>query len=165
MHFAYLDASALAKRYFPEVGTAAMDHVFRRIPPDRMILLPVGLAEVASILVRKRNAGHLTTVQLHGVLTTMRTEVGAWSPLHIPFINDRLADRAVDLVERHSINSTDAILLRSALDHATRYRANGADLILITCDLRLLRAARAESLASFNPETQPESDLDALLGP
>jgi predicted nucleic acid-binding protein len=165
MFHAYLDASALAKRYFPETGTAVLDHLFRRIPPERMVLLPVGLADVASILVRKRNAGLLTTVQLHRALTTMRTEVGVWSNVHIPFVHDHLADRAIDLIDRHSVNSTDAILLRSALDLATRYRANGVDLFLVTCDLRLIRAARAENLATFNPETQTEADLDTLLGP
>jgi predicted nucleic acid-binding protein len=165
MYHAYFDASALAKRYFPETGTAVVDHLFRRIPPERMVLLPVGLAEVASILVRKRNAGPLTTAQLHGALNMMRTEVGVWSYVHIPFANDRLADRAIDLIDRHSVNSTDAILLRSALDLATRYRANGLDLFLVTCDLRLIRAARAENLATFNPEAQAEADLDTILGP
>jgi predicted nucleic acid-binding protein len=127
MHYAFLDASALAKRFIPEAGTPVMDHVFRRFPPERMVLLPVGLAEVASILVRKRNAKLISTVELHRALTTLRGEVGVWSYVHIPFVSDRMADRAVDLVDRHSLNATDAILLRAALDLAVRYRSNGAD--------------------------------------
>jgi predicted nucleic acid-binding protein len=165
VYHTYLDASALAKRYFPETGTPVVDHLFLRVPPERMLLLPVGLAEVASILVRKRNAGLLTTAQLHRTLTTLRTEVGTWSYVDMPFVNDRLADRAIDLVDRHSINSTDAILLRSALDHAVRFRANGVDLVLVASDRRLLKAGGEENLATFNPETQTEADLDALLGP
>jgi predicted nucleic acid-binding protein len=59
MLFTYLDASALAKRYVPEPGTAVVNHLFVRIPRAQMIVLNVGLGEVVSILLRKRNAGKL----------------------------------------------------------------------------------------------------------
>jgi hypothetical protein len=35
--------------------------------------------------------------------------------------------------------------------------------VLIASDLRLIAAAQAESLLKFNPETQGQSELDALL--
>jgi uncharacterized protein (DUF934 family) len=76
-----------------------------------------------------------------------------------------LVFRAVPLILTHSINSTDAILLRSALDFAGQLRAAGHDLVLVVSDRRLLAAARAEGLATFNPETDANADLDALLGP
>jgi hypothetical protein len=53
--FAYLDASTLAKRYVPEPGTAGMNYVWARLPPDRLVVFGVGMAEVVSILVRARN--------------------------------------------------------------------------------------------------------------
>ena len=40
----------------------------------------------------------------------------------------------------------------------------GDDLVLVTSDQRLLRAAQVEGVLTFNPETQTEGDLDALLG-
>lgn len=61
--------------------------------------------------------------------------------------------------------STDAILLRSALDLAVPLRAAGDDLLLISCDQRLLKAAQAEGLTTFDPENKSDVDLDALLGP
>jgi len=36
-------------------------------------------------------------------------------------------------------------------------------LVLVTSDQRLLRAAQAEGVLTFDPTTQTESDLDALL--
>jgi hypothetical protein len=58
---------------------------------------------------------------------------------------------------------TDAILLRSALDLAANLRARGDDLVLVASGGRLQRAAQAEGLIVFNPETQTSADLDLLL--
>jgi hypothetical protein len=51
------------------------------------------------------------------------------------------------------------------LDLAAPYRASGDDLVLFSSDQRLLRAAQAEGLLTFNPETQVQTTLDTLLGP
>jgi hypothetical protein len=69
------------------------------------------------------------------------------------------------LIDRHSVNSTDGIILRAALDLAAALRARGDRLIVVSCDTRLLKASTTEGLATFNPESQSETDLDALLGP
>jgi predicted nucleic acid-binding protein len=163
--FAYLDASALAKRYYPEVGSAVVDHLFLRVPQDRMLTLSVGLTEVASVLARKRNAGRISATLFLGALRRLRAEAGPASPVRLIEVDGHLAEQAFDFVDIHSLNATDAVLLRSALDLTASLRASGDDLLLVASDQRLLRAARAEGLAVFNPETQSESNLDALLGP
>ncbi len=76
-----------------------------------------------------------------------------------------LAVDALPLIATHSVNGTDAMILRSALDIATTHRVDGDDLVLVTSDQRLLRAAQAEGLVTFNPETQDQTALAALLGP
>jgi predicted nucleic acid-binding protein len=163
--FAYLDASALAKRYAMEVGTPVMNHLFRRTPLDRMIILAVGMAEVISIMVRKHNGGRITTAIYQQGLKDFRNEVSAGSGVRIIHIDAVLVESAYDFIERYSVNSTDAILLRSALDLAALLRPAGDDLLLVASDLRLLKAAQAEGLTTFNPETQSAADLDAMLGP
>lgn len=77
--------------------------------------------------------------------------------------DNTLVTAALPLINTHSINATDAILLRSALDLAAYLRANGHDLMLVASDHRLLKAAQAEGLLALNPETHIEADLDALL--
>ena len=67
------------------------------------------------------------------------------------------------LIEKYSLNSTDAILLNSALNIAADLRHAGNDLVLVAADGRLLRAARAEGLDTFNPERNSQADLNALL--
>jgi hypothetical protein len=53
----YCDASALGKRYAPEVGTPLVNHLFGTVPHHRLVMLTPGLGETLSILVRRRNAG------------------------------------------------------------------------------------------------------------
>ena len=68
-----------------------------------------------------------------------------------------------ELIVTHSINSTDAIILRCALDSAIELRGDGDDLILVATDTRLLRAAQAEYLHTFNPETDSQAILDTFI--
>ena len=77
---------------------------------------------------------------------------------------DSLINTAASLVEKHSLNATDAVILRSVLDLVVVLRATGDDLVLVTSDQRLLGAAQVEGVLTFNPETQTEGDLNALLG-
>jgi uncharacterized protein len=165
MLHSYLDGSALAKRYCPEPGSAVVDHLFGCVPPYRLVVLSVGLAEVVSLLVRKRNAGSLTPARFGQAIRALWAEVGPLAAVRIFDATVVLAERACDLIDRHSINSTDAILLRSALDLATGLRTRGDDLLLVASDRRLIRAAGAEGLTTFDPEAQSAADLDALLGP
>ena len=96
-------------------------------------------------------------------MTDFRSEViDAASFTKIP-ATDSLVNAAASLVEKHSLNATDAVILRSVLDLVTVLRGTGDDLVLVTSDRRLLRAAQVEGVLTFNPETQ-KGDLDALLG-
>lgn len=76
---------------------------------------------------------------------------------------DSIIRASLDLIERHSINATDAIVLCSALEVANALRNAGDDLVLIASDLRLIRAAQAEGLVTFNPELDTQMQLDALI--
>lgn len=161
-HF-FLDASALAKRYAPEAGTPVINHLLAQLPLNRMLVFNVGVAEIVSILVRKRNAGQLPPVAFSQALIDFRAEIVNQSRVRKIAADTDLVMAALPLINQHSINATDAILLRSALDLAAHYRINGDDLVLVASDQRLLRAAIAEGLLVFNPETQTTTDLDALL--
>jgi predicted nucleic acid-binding protein len=165
MIFAIMDASALVKRYVVETGTDSVNHVFHRIPLDRMHFVSVGLTEVVSVLVRKRNAGRMPAGSFCNGYLAFQDEICPPNVGRKIAVGDGLAIRAFPLVDRHSINATDAIILLSAIDIAAALRANGDDLVLVASDQRLLRAAQAEGLATFDPETQSAADLDAILGP
>jgi predicted nucleic acid-binding protein len=165
VRFCFLDASALAKRYAPEVGSVLIDHLLDNVPQDRLYLFNVGMAEVLSLLVRKRNAGQLSAADYSQALVEFGAEIVSSRTLHKVVAGNAMVTAALPLIEVHSLNATDAILLRLALNLATQLRAAGHDLVLVASDQRLLRAAQAEGLLTFDPETQGQVVLDALLGP
>jgi predicted nucleic acid-binding protein len=160
-----LDASGLVKRYSAEAGAALVDHLFMRATAARLMCLMLGAAEVAAALVRKRNGGIISPAIYAAAMTQFRYEVlDASGFVKLPADNT-LIYASIALVSKHSVNATDAIILRSALDLAAQHRAVGNDLVLLSSDQRLLRAAQSEGLLTYNPETQDQAALDALLGP
>jgi predicted nucleic acid-binding protein len=159
----YVDASALAKRYSPEIGTPLMNHLFGSVPTNRLCVLNIGIAEVVAVLVRKRNAGRLAAALFAQAVLNVRTELVSPQNLNRVTADDSLVTAALPLIDAHSINATDGIILCSALDIAAALRSSADELALVASDQRLLRAAQAEGLVTFDPETQTQADLDALL--
>ncbi len=164
-HSLYLDASALAKRYVPEPGSAQVDAVFDAKPAHPSFVLNVGAGEVVSILVRKRNAGLPSASDFGQAMASLDAEIIAAIHVTLLPVTNRLARSSVPLIVAHSINSTDAVLLKSALNIARRLRAAGDD--LVSRRLRPTPAARAqaEGLDTFNPETQDQAALAVFMGP
>lgn len=138
-------------------------HLFVRLTPKRIVVLGVGIAEVASILVRKRNAGVIPQAVFSNAIVNFSAEIINRRQVRKITASNALALAALALISQPAINATDAILLRSALTFATNLRARGDDLVLVASDQRLLRAAQVEGLLVFKPETQTTTDLDALL--
>ena len=161
--FFYIDASALAKRYVVEIGTPVVNHLFTRVTPHRFTVFNVDVAEVFSVLVRQRNTNRLSPAAFSQALVDFGAEVVHAASLRKAVAENALVTAALPLIEAHSINSTDAVILRSALDLAAQLRAGGDDLVLVASDQRLLKAAQAEGLVTLDPETQDAAALDVLL--
>ena len=162
-HRFYLDASALAKRYVVEQGTLVVNHLFRRVARDAMMCLTLGTLEVISVFVRKKNASAIPDPVFRQAMTDFRSEViDAANFTKIP-ATDLVVNAAAPLVAKHALNATDAVILRSVLDLVATLHPTGDALVLVTSDQRLLRAAQAEGVLTFDPTTQTEGDLDALL--
>jgi predicted nucleic acid-binding protein len=161
----FLDGSALAKRYVAEPGTPLLDHLFDHVAADRLFVLNVGLAEVVSILVRRKNAGTLSAATFSLALLHLGHEI-----IHAPTLRkleptNSLVVAALTHIPNHSVNATDAIVLHATLGLAQERRSRGDDLTLVASDQRLLRAAQAEGLGTFNPELQDQAALALLVGP
>jgi predicted nucleic acid-binding protein len=164
-HCFYLDASALAKRYMPEKRSPQVHALLDSVPGNRLFLLNLAAGEVASILVRKRNAGVISAAYFAQALIDFESEIVHAAGIKKLSATNRLVFSSFALISAHSINSSDAVTLKSALTVARRLRTAGDDLVLVASDQRLLRAAQTEGLSTFNPETQDQAALAALLGP
>ena len=161
----YLDASALAKRYIPEKGSVQVDAILDTVPSRRNYFLNVGAGEVLSILVRKRNAGTLSDPDFGQATADFHAEIArAAVATRVP-VTSRLVTGSFPLIVAHSLNSTDGLILKSALALGRRLRRAGDDLVLVASDQRLLRAAQSEGLKTFDPETQDHALLATLAGP
>ena len=162
MNYFYLDASALGKRYVTETGTPLVNRLFESVPRRRMIALVLALGELLSILVRRRNSGRLPERVYRQALVELRSEVVEEPDFALHSVSDELVRDSLPLIERHSLNATDALVLRSALDVADAVRKTGDDVVLVSSDSRLVAAARTCGLPVWNPEVDDHATLDAL---
>ena len=160
MYYFHFDASALTKRYTDEVGSDKIDFFLDNVPLERLSCLTISAMEVFWICVRKRNDGRITNHQFERAVTYLRHEViNSQSNFKTISVPDSLVWNSIRLIETHSLNSVDAMVLRSALDIAARLRNTGDTLVLVASDRRLLRAARTEGLQVFNPEVDSQQIL------
>ena len=160
MYYFYFDASALVKRYTRESGSDKMLFLFGNVPLTRLLCLTIGAIEVFWICIRKRNDGRITAGEFTQATGHLEYEVintqSGFKTLSVP---DSLVWNSMNLIATHSLNSVDAIVLRSALDTETELRNAGNTLVLVASDQRLLRAARTEGLQVFNPELDSQQTL------
>ncbi len=125
-----------------------------------MQCLMLGVVEVLWICVRKGNDSRITKNEFARAVTHLKSEViNRQSEFKTISIPDTLVLNSMCLIETHSLNSVDAMVLRSALDIATELRNTGNKLVLVASDQRLLRAAQTEGLLVFNPEVDSQQPL------
>ena len=140
-----------------------VDAIFAAVPAARLRVLNVGLGEVVSVLLRKRNSGVIFQDVFAQALGNFESEIIRGSGIRKVSVTSRLVTSSFGLILDHSINATDALVLRTALAIARRLRRTGDDLVLVASDQRLLRGARAEGLLAFDPESQDEAALAPLV--
>lgn len=163
MAYLYWDTSSLVKRYMSETGSACVDRIFSFVPKQQMMLLSVFIGEVISIAVKRHNARRLTARQLAKITVTFRNDAFGDAGAQVRSCGLPLVEASLPLIMKHSLNATDAVLLRSALDVLGELSDFGSQFVLITSDARLLRAAVSEGLQVINPETDSEERVASLL--
>lgn len=163
MNFFWLDANAYAKRYIAEKGSSLVNYLFEFVPLGRMICLFEGAGEIIFVFVRRRNENKITETFFNQIRQHFEEEFTNRSEIeHVFPTEDQITD-SWELIEKHSINSTDAIILQCAIDYANDLRMKGHRLILVSSDKRLIRAARNENMLTFNPETDTQTALNTFI--
>ena len=160
MNYFLFDTSALAKRYVPEVGTPLINHLLNTVSKQRTFVLVLAFGELVSFLVRKKNSGQISRMSYLQALADSRSEM---TGMVIQSVSDDLVWKSLSLIEQYSINATDAIILRCALNIADTLRVLGHDLVLVTSDIRLANSAQSSKLVVWNPEKDDQSSLEELI--
>jgi predicted nucleic acid-binding protein len=157
------DASALTKRYYPEVGSGVVDALFAAGLPSQMVTTFWGYAETYASLLRKRNRGDISAVFFASAVTLLQAEVLDSPDCVLLTVDDSAVLDGISLMLQHNLNTTDAALLATYLRYARSQPAGSPTSVLIAADQRLLRAAGAEGLATLDPEAVAAADIPALL--
>ncbi|MDQ2731500.1 MAG: hypothetical protein M3Y56_07565 [Armatimonadota bacterium] len=146
-----------------ETGTELVNHLFESVAADRMAVLYIGVGEVFSIMVRRRNSGLVRRKRFAEIAIQVMSEIVDEDDFQLHTATDDLVRDSLSLIEQYSINATDALVLCSAVQVANDLRSEGHDLVLIASDVRLLQAGRAEGLSIFNPETDSLPQLQIFV--
>lgn len=161
----WFDANAFAKQYVTEEGTLLINYFFENVANSRMLCLFDSLNEVYAVIARKLREQDGTLIQPdhnQAIQKFEREVVNHPDVVRVEATGDqKIAARK--LIAFHAINSADALILQCALDKASELRADGNHLVLVSSDRRLLRAAKRESLQTFDPVKDSQEDLDAFI--
>ena len=131
---AYLDASALVKRYVTERHSA--ETIELTSTADIVATSLVSRAEVAAALAKAVRSGLLSEADAR---KAQRTFAGEWPDLARIPVTEALVARADALAWDHALRGYDAVQLASAL---TWQESVGTDILVATFDAQLWKAAR-----------------------
>jgi predicted nucleic acid-binding protein len=160
---AFWDASALAKRYVPEVGSDVVKALFSAVPQPQMVGTVVGYAETFSILLRHHNRGTISRATFLTAKSLLRAEVVNAPDFTLLTVDDAAVSAGVPLIEKHNLNAHDAAILALVMRYLRILPPPTVSCVLIAADQRFLGAAQAEGLKTLNPELVAVADVPAFL--
>lgn len=129
----FLDSSALAKRYVEESGSARVDEIL--LSASSLGISMLSVPEVVSALCRRRRERKLSQQQYLKAKRSLFEDLGDSSIINI---TDQVVSRAVELLERWPLRSSDSLHVASAAEW-------DADLF-VSADERQCTAARGYGL-------------------
>ena len=138
---AYLDASALVKRFVLEEGTDAVKELVDSA--DACLTVSITKAEVGSALSRAARQGVIEDEEGRAALAALRA---VWPDLvRIP-VSEALLETAVELASKHGLRGYDSVQLAAATMWQS---ANQNAVRFATFDQKLARPAAAVGLEPF----------------
>jgi uncharacterized protein len=150
----FVDTSALAKRYVSETGSAWLRALLDPAAGAETFLVRVTAVELVAGLTRRQRGGSLAPHDTAVARNAFRGDLA--SEYQLVEVTASLADRAMSLAEAHGLRGYDAIQLAAALSVNEFCVAAGlSPLLLISSDVELNAAARAEGLTVDDPNGHP----------
>jgi predicted nucleic acid-binding protein len=149
----YLDSSALVKRYIVERGTLWIRSLTVRHAAHVLFTARVTGPEVVAAIARKVHVGDMLPHDAARAANNFRRD---WRiQYQIVEISSDLADRAMDLAQKHVLRGYDAMHLAAALELRQRRQVRtAAGLTFLSADVGQLQAAGAEGLSVQDPNAQ-----------
>jgi uncharacterized protein len=146
----FLDTSALAKRYIPEIGTPWINRITAPAENNILLLCQLAWVELQSAISRRQRENTLTPEQSQILSTNFQTH---WNTdYHIITVDQTLLNLASVLIKKHPLRAYDAVQLASALIIQPSLPNPATNpFTFVSADDRLLTIAQLEGLTTFNP--------------
>ena len=150
MIYFVLDACALARIYFPDIGTRNLLQIYNY--PDSKILVPhIAYSETISVLISALNQRLIDDNQYRLTKAGLSSDLLSGKILSVE-ITDVHISASEQLLEKHKrqpgkmkLGGADALYLALALQLASSLQRFGGRVVLVTSDSALYSAALAES--------------------
>jgi uncharacterized protein len=150
----YADSSVLVKRHVLENGSRWVQDLFDRSSENAVVTSRVSMVEVLSAFYRRMRENDIDLADCLAIAEDFKGICLA--EYELIELTPQIVEQSDALLKNHPLRAYDSIQLASALI-ASRSFAE-ADLprpVFLTADDRLLMAARAEGLATDNPNLHP----------
>jgi predicted nucleic acid-binding protein len=146
----YLDTSALVKRYAQERGTAWMLSLTDVTAEHDLYTVRVTGPEMIAALFRKARTGQISPDEAIRSAENFRAD---WrGQYQIVEVTALVADKAMELAEKHSLRGYDAVHLASAVAlQQMREAMELPSIIFVSADVQQRETAAAESLPVEDP--------------
>jgi predicted nucleic acid-binding protein len=146
----FLDSSALAKRYLPEVGTPWIRQ--QLTSANSIIVSRLASVEVMSAVSRRWREGSISLDVVTGISRLLNKHFQ--EQYIVVDVNHQLTHSAIQLLTQHPLRAYDALQLASAKVVSQKLTTNGLSPLTFLCaDARLLEIARNEGLQIDDPNS------------
>lgn len=150
MSLYFLEATAFAKLFVQEPGTAALIRLMETVEDNRKLISAGTFLEVYAAIRRRERAGDIAPADATAALEILRLEAARM--VQQP-INPAVLESARQLLDRTQLRWPAALQLGAAL--AARDMFQGTPITFVSASLELLEAARHEGLEIFDPVSEP----------
>ena len=154
MRVYYLDASAFAKHYLAEPGSGWIKELLGQSAQDRFVSAELISVEVVCAIARAEREARISTRFRNSLAARSLEETR--TKLELTVASRQILGHASQLALRHALRAYDAIHLATALRVLNGSLLLGLPApIFVSADTNLLAAARAEGVATENPNDHP----------
>ncbi len=158
MEIAFVDTSALAKRYVDEAGSAWVLSLFSEDDSCLVYIAELTTVELTSAVVRRSKGGSLSAATASEILSDF--DLHLLTDYFILEITSDLLANACGLVKVYGLRSYDAVQIATAGDLNRSQTERGLpSIVFISSDNELLAAAKSEGLSVENPNNYHKNDF------
>ncbi len=149
----FMDSSAAVKGYVEEAGSEQVGRLLEPSEDREVYISRVGPVEIAAALFRKVKAGELDREDARLAMEQLRSDLD--SLYQVVEVGAFVADRAMEMAERHGLRGYDCLQLACAVILKEKRAAVGlTPLVLVSADGELNQAAEQEAIAVEYPSSE-----------